>query len=263
MDEETILLRKEGNIATLTLNRPDRLNALDWPSQLLLGRKLDEVEEDDEIRVLIITGAGRAFSAGGDVSAQKGRIGMGVAERRVGMKKNLRNPVKIRNLPIPVIAMVNGVAVGAGCNLALVCDIIIASEKARFSQAFVKVGLVQDYGGSHLLPRLVGTKKACELVFTGDIIDAQEALRIGLVNKVVPAEELENVTKEMCLKIASRAPLGISIAKRSIYDGFERLDLETTLEYEVFTQGFCSDTEDHKEGSTAFLEKREPKFKGK
>lgn len=262
MAEESILLQKEGNIATITLNRPDKLNALDWPAQRLLGKKLDEVAEDNEIRVLIITGAGRAFSAGGDVSAQKGRIGMKVAERRAGFKANLKNPLKIRKMSIPVIAMVNGVAVGAGCNLALACDIIIASEKARFSQAFAKVGLVQDYGGSHLLPRLVGTKKACELVFTGDMIDAKEALRIGLVNKVVPPEGLENATKEMALKIASRAPLAISIAKQSIYDGFEKLDLEATLEYEIYTQGFCSDTDDHKEGSTAFLEKREPEFKG-
>ena len=262
MGEESILLKKDGNIATITLNRPDRLNALDWPAQRLLGQKLDEVAEDSAIRVLLITGAGRAFSAGGDVSAQKGRIGMKVAERRAGFKANLKNPVKIRKMSIPVIAMVNGVAVGAGCNLALACDIIIASEKARFSQAFVKVGLVQDYGGSHLLPRLVGTKKACELVFTGDIIDAQEALRIGLVNKVVPPEDLENVTREMALKIAGRAPLAISIAKQSIYDGFEKFDLETTLEYEAYTQGFCSDTDDHKEGSTAFLEKRDPRFKG-
>ena len=174
----------------------------------------------------------------------------------------LKNPLKIRNLSIPVIAMVNGVAVGAGCNMALACDIIIASEKARFGQAFVKIGLVQDYGGSHLLSRLVGTKKACELVFTGDIIDAREAMNIGMVNKVVPHEELESVTKEMALKIAGRAPLAVSIAKRSIYDAADKFDLETTLEYEMYTQGFCSETEDHKEGSTSFVEKRDPVFKG-
>jgi len=165
-------------------------------------------------------------------------------------------------MTIPVIAMVNGVAVGAGCNLALACDIIIASEKARFGQAFVKVGLVQDYGGSYLLSRQVGTKKACELVFTGDLIDAYEALRIGMVNKVVPEGELESATREMAMRIAMRAPLAVSIAKRSIYDSFDNFDLETALEYEIYTQGFCSDTEDHKEGTTAFLEKREPEFKG-
>jgi len=262
MAEESILLKKEGNIATITLNRPERLNALDWPAQWLFGQKLDEVAGDNDIRALIITGAGRAFCAGGDVSAQKGRIGMKPAERRAGMKRLLKNPLKIRKMTIPVIAMVNGVAVGAGCNMALACDIIIASEKARFSQAFVKVGLVQDFGGSYLLSRQVGTKKACELVFTGDIIDAYEALRIGMVNKVVPEEELENVTREMAMKIASRAPLAVSIAKRSIYDGFDNFDLETALEYEMYTQGLCSDTEDHREGATAFLEKREPEFKG-
>lgn len=262
MAEESILLKKEGNIATITLNRPDRLNALDWPAQGLFGQKLDEVAGDSEMRALIITGAGRAFCAGGDVSAQKGRIGMKVAERRAGLRKLLNNPLKIRKMDIPVIAMVNGVAVGAGCNMALACDIIIASENARFGQAFVKIGLVQDYGGSYLLSRLVGTKKACELVFTGDIIDANEAFRIGMVNKVVPPEELESATKEMAMKIAGRAPLAVSIAKRSIYDAFDKFDLETTLQYEMYTQGFCSDTEDHKEGATAFLEKREPKFKG-
>jgi len=262
MGQESILLRKEGNIATITLNRPERLNALDWPAQGLFGQKLDEVADDDEVRVLIITGEGKAFCAGGDVSAQRGRIGMKPAERRAGMKRLLKNPLKIRKMSIPVIAMVNGVAVGAGCNMALACDIIIASEKARFSQAFVKVGLVQDYGGSYLLSRQVGTKKACELVFTGDLIDAQEALRIGMVNKVVPEGELASATMEMARKMASRAPLAVSIAKRCIYDGFDNFDLETALEYEIYTQGFCSDTDDHKEGTTAFLEKREPEFKG-
>jgi len=263
MGEESILLKKEGNIATITLNRPDRLNALDWPAQRLFGQRLDEVAEDSDIRVLIITGAGRAFCAGGDVSAQKGRIGITVAERREGLKMLQKNPLKIRKMSIPVIGMVNGAAVGAGCNMALACDILIASEKAKFSQAFIKVGLVQDYGGSYLLSRLVGTKKACELVFTGDIIDAKEALRIGMINKVVPPEELESATKEMAVKIAGRAPLAMGITKRSIYDAFDRFDLETALEYEVFTQGFCSETEDHREGSTSFLEKREPEFKGK
>jgi len=262
MEEESILLKKEGSIATIILNRPEKLNALDWPAQILFGQKLDEVAEDKEIRVLIITGAGRAFCAGGDVSAQRDRMSMSVAERRAGLKMVLKNPLKLRRLSIPVIAMVNGVAVGAGCNLALACDIIIASENARFGQAFVKVGLIQDYGGSYLLSRLVGTKKACELVFTGDMIDAREALRIGMINKVVPPEDLEDVTKEMAMKIASRAPLAVSIAKRFIYDAFEKFDLETTLEYEIYTQGFCCDTEDHKEGTAAFLEKREPRFKG-
>nr|HID58283.1 enoyl-CoA hydratase [Desulfobacterales bacterium] len=262
MDEDSILLKKEGNIATITLNRPKKLNALDWPAQVLFGEKLDEVAKDSEIRVLIITGAGRAFCAGGDVSAQRDRMGMSIAERRAGLKTVLKNPLKLRRLSIPVIAMVNGVAVGAGCNLALACDIIIASESARFGQAFVKVGLIQDYGGSYLLSRLVGTKKACELVFTGDMIDAKEALRIGMVNKVVPPDDLDRATKDMARKIASRAPLAVSIAKRFIYDAFEKFDLETTLEYEIYTQGFCCDTEDHKEGTAAFLEKREPRFKG-
>jgi enoyl-CoA hydratase/carnithine racemase len=262
MAEESILLKKDGHIATITLNRPEKLNALDWPAQRLFGQKLDEVSEDSEIRVLIITGEGRAFCAGGDVSAQKARIGMNIAEKRAGGKMLAKNPLKIRKMSIPVIAMVNGVAVGAGCNLALACDIIIASEKARFSQAFVKIGLVQDYGGSYLLSRLVGTKKACELVFTGDMIDAKEAFRIGMVNRVVPADELESTTMEMADKIAGRAPIAVSIAKRSIYDGFEIFDLEDALEYELYTQGFCTSTEDHREGTTAFLEKREPKFKG-
>ncbi|MDY7030298.1 MAG: enoyl-CoA hydratase [Thermodesulfobacteriota bacterium] len=262
MTEESILLKKEGHIATITLNRPEKLNALDWPAQRLFGQILDDVAEDKEMRVLIITGAGRAFCAGGDVSAQKGRIGMKMAEKREGGKMLSKNPLKIRKMPKPVIGMVNGVAVGAGCNLALACDIIIASEKARFGQAFVKVGLAQDYGGSYLLSRLVGTKKACELVFTGDIIDAQEAMRIGLVNKVVPEGELEAATKEMAAKIASRAPLAVEIAKRSIYDAFDRFDLEMALEYENYVQGFLGLTDDHKEGATAFLEKREPQFKG-
>ena len=263
MAEESILLAKEGYIAKIILNRPDKLNALDWPAQLLFAQKLDEVAEDREIRVLIITGAGRAFCAGGDVSAQRERVNLSIAEKREGMKLVSKNPLKIRKLSIPVIAMVNGVAVGAGCNLALACDIVIASEKARFSQAFVKVGLVQDYGGSYLLPTLVGTKKACELVFTGDMIDAHEAMRIGMINTVVPEGELQKVTEEMAAKIADRAPLAVSIAKRSIYDAFERFDLEAALESEVYVQGLLMQTDDHKEGTTAFLEKRDPQFKGR
>lgn len=262
MSEDSILLKKEGYIATITLNRPDKMNALDWPAQALLGQKLDEVEDDEEVRVLIITGNGRAFCAGGDVSAQKSRIGMKIAEKRKGAKMLSKNPLKIRKLHVPVIAMVNGVAVGAGCNMALACDIIIASEKAKFSQAFVKIGLIQDYGGTYLLSRLVGTKKACELVFTGDFVDANEALRIGLVNKVVPADELEKVTREMAETISNRAPLAMTLAKRSIYNAFDSFDLETALDYECYVQGFCCETDDHKEGSTAFVEKRNPEFKG-
>ena len=162
----------------------------------------------------------------------------------------------------PVIASVNGVAAGGGCNLALACDIRIASERARFSEAFTKRGVHPDWGGIYFLPRLVGYAKAAELIFTGNIIDANEALRIGMVNKVVPHEELDIATTELAKKIVKNAPLPISLAKRGLQN-FYKMDLAQVLDYEAYANGICVNTEDRMEGFKAFLEKREPNFLGK
>jgi 2-(1,2-epoxy-1,2-dihydrophenyl)acetyl-CoA isomerase len=168
----------------------------------------------------------------------------------------------INTVEKPVIASVNGVAAGGGCNLALACDIRIASERARFSEAFTKRGVHPDWGGIYFLPRLVGYAKAAELILTGDIIDANEALRIGMVNKVVPHEELNLATKELAKKIVKNAPIPISLAKRGLQN-FYKMDLAQALDYEAYAIGICVNTEDRVEGFKSFLEKREPNFRGR
>ncbi len=168
----------------------------------------------------------------------------------------------INSVEKPVIASVNGVAAGGGCNLALACDIRIASDRARFSEVFVKRGVHPDWGGIYFLPRLVGYSKAAELIFTGDIIDAQEALRIGMINKVVSHDELSMATKELAMKIAKNAPIPISLAKRGLQN-FYKMDLPQAVDYEAFAISICKNSEDQKEGFKSFLEKREPNFVGR
>jgi len=270
MTYQHIILEKEAGIATLTLNRPETLNA--W--NIAMGEEsyvaLDEVRKDDDIRVLIITGADRGFSSGADLSALSG-VGAGPPgfnEGMVGSTMKGRRGVwdltaAICKLPKPVIAAVNGVAAGAGFSVALACDIRIASDKARFSQIFVKRGLIPDSGATFFLPRMVGLAKACELVFTGDMIDAAEAERIGLVSRVVPHDELMKVTRELAERIASGPPITIQLAKMALLRGSVATSLEDQVDHENYVQQMCFATEDFIEGVTAFLQKREPVFKGK
>jgi len=270
MSYEDILLEKEGGVATLTFNRPDTLNA--WNDRM--GEEsvaaLDEVRKDSDVRVLVVTGAGRGVASGAEVSALAG-AGLGTPQFGDGLVgRSMRGQpgvwdvsIAIRNLPKPVIAAVNGVAAGAGLSVALACDIRIASDKARFSQIFVKRGLVPDSGATYFLPRLVGLAKACELVFTGDMIDAAEAERIGLVSRVVPHDDLMKVTWELAERIANGPPITIQLAKMALYKGSVAPDLEGQVYYESLLQSMCFATEDFKEGVQAFLEKREPDFKGR
>lgn len=252
MPFETIILEKEDKVATLSLNRPDVLNAINNAMRRELLAALEDVAADDEVKVLVLTGKGRAFCSGGDVK------GMGMRERMIKPHPII---LKMVSLEKPVISAVNGVAAGAGCNLAMAADIIIASEKASFIQTFVKIGLVPDWGGMFFLPRLVGIYKAKELMLTGDRISAVEAERIGMVNKVVPDEEFQDFVKEYSGRLAKGAPKSMAMIKKTL-NVTQNSDIDTVLALEYQAQTICRETADHKEGIAAFKEKRAPEFTG-
>jgi 2-(1,2-epoxy-1,2-dihydrophenyl)acetyl-CoA isomerase len=258
---QNITLAKEDKIAWLTLNRPDKLNALVGTAREEIFAALTDAATDDNIRAICITGAGKGFCAGGDINYMASLQETNDTEAFRKLLESGRKVVtKVREIEKPVVAMINGIAAGAGLNLALASDIRIASESARFSQAFIKIGLHPDWGGTFFLPRLIGTARACELIFTGDLIDAQTAYRIGLVNQVVADNDLKATTLTLLKKLASRPKEALALAKRSIYQGIEQ-NLDTMLDYETAAQTKCFESEDAREGIKAFLERREPQFK--
>ncbi len=257
MELNYILLNKDENIGILTINRPKALNALNSEVLDELNKAIDQVIEDDNIHILIITGEGKAFVAGADIGQMKD---MDVFEAREFAKKGLSIFRKIELMEKPVIAAVNGYALGGGCELAMACDIRIASDKAKFGQPEVGLGITPGFGGTQRLARIVGIPKAKELIFTGETINAEEALRIGLVNKVVAAESLMEEALTMARKIASKGQLAVRYSKVAINRGIET-DIETGLAMERELFGLCFATEDQKEGMGAFLEKRSPNFK--
>jgi 2-(1,2-epoxy-1,2-dihydrophenyl)acetyl-CoA isomerase len=261
MGYKTLILTRDKGVATVTLNRPEVLNALNTKLSEELGLAIEEVSRDAGVRVLVITGAGRGFCAGGDMKDLPISAGNMVASTEA-LEAWHKILLSIRRLEKPVIAAVNGVAVGAGLDLALMCDMRIASENARFGEAYVRVGGVPDSGGTYLLPRLIGTARACEMLFTGDIIDAGEAEKIGLVNKVVPADKLESATNELAARLAAGPPVSIGLIKRAVYMSTSQ-DIESALRYVALMTGLCLQTEDAKEGIAAFAEKRPPVFQGK
>ena len=225
--------------------------------ELLLA--LDEIEANPAARVVILTGAGGHFCAGGDVTNMRQRSTAADGQVRVGLLN--RAVLRLVNFPLPTIAMVDGYAVGAGSNLALCCDLIVASERAQFGELFCKIGLAVDGGGTWLLPRPVGMARAKELVFTGDVIDAGEAMRIGLVNRVVRVADLASATPELAEKIAAGPPLALRLDKQALNRAASG-DLAAALEVEALSQGLAVASDDHREGVAAFFEKRPPKFSG-
>ena len=258
-----ILEGKHDGIAMLVLNRPERLNALNVELGMVLNEALGRLATDESVGVVVITGAGRAFCAGGDLGALgKSRQSGSIAEVEPLLRAGMQMVVRMRTMPQPVIAAVNGAAAGAGLNIALAADIRIAAEEATFGQTFARVGLFPDYGGTYFLPQLVGHAKAAELFYTGDIIDSKTALAIGLVNQVVPAAQLEAEVKALAQKIAHGPSLAIRAVKRKLFARGEK-ELTEALENEVREQMRCFLSEDCSEGIRAFFEKRPPKFQGK
>jgi 2-(1,2-epoxy-1,2-dihydrophenyl)acetyl-CoA isomerase len=257
MGYQTLLVERSGAVVTVTLNRPEARNALDMTMRRELVAALDEVEADPSARVVVLTGAGGHFCAGGDVKSM--RTSSTAAEGRARVAALNQLVMRLVEFPLPVVAMVDGFAVGAGCNLALCCDLIIASDRARFGEVFGKIGLVPDGGGSWLLSRVVGLPRAKELIFTADIVDAAEAARIGLVNRVVPASELREATRALAERIAQGPPKVLAMAKHMV-NRAAASDLATALDVEAFSQAIAITGDEHREGLAAFFEKRPAKF---
>ena len=261
---DQILFEIKDKIATITLNRPEALNAFSEEMIQAWVDALRECRDRDDVNVVVLTGAGRAFSAGGDVKAMKDnpeRNDPYLAKRRLwDMVQHV--PKTLLELDKPTIAAVNGPATGAGMDMASMCDIRIAGESARFAESYVRMGLVPGAGGCWFLPRLVGMPKALELLFTADFVEAQEALEIGLVNHVYPDEELMEQTYKLALKIARRAPISVRLIKRATYQG-QKVDLVTHLDQISSHMTIARSSEDHMEAVDAFLEKRHPEFKGR
>ena len=277
-DQDVVLFDKEDSTAIVTFNRPEKLNALNWECYQRMRSIIEQIAGDDEVRVVVVTGNGRAFCAGADVT---GGEMPGIRKRKEMTASNpsyksverasaptfdigaSMDSWRFNNIPKITIAAINGPAVGLGCEITLHCDIRIAAESARWGEVFVLRGLVPDTGaGTWLLPRIVGLSKALELVCSGEIVDAQEMLRIGLVTRIVPNEELLPAAKEMAKKFLKGSPLAVQMAKQLIYRGLERTTLEHLRDNRIALD-LISNTEDHTEGVRSFLEKREPQWKGR
>jgi len=256
---ETIIYEKKDHVTWITFNRPEVLNAQNDQLRRELAQALDQARNDEEIFVVVITGAGdRSFSAGVDINEWT-KISFADRLKRWGIKTHID---LIREMPKPTIAMVNGFALGGGNEIALACDIIIASDNAQFGQPEIRIGLIPGAGGTQMLPRLIGEKKAKELVFTGRPISAQEALELGLVNQVVPKEKLRETVEGFVSVLLKQSPILLKIAKMAINKSLETT-LSTGLAYEKDLFTLCFGTEDQKEGAKAFLEKRKPSYKGR
>jgi enoyl-CoA hydratase len=258
MAYETLTFAIADRIATITVNRPDKLNALNDRVIAELGLAIDSVRDDPDVAGVILTGAGRAFVAGADI-AQLEKLG-GVATKALALRGQdvFR---RFETSPKPVIAAINGFALGGGCELAMACHIRLASDAAKFGQPEVKLGVTPGYGGTQRLPRLVGKGRALQLLLTGEMIDAQEALRIGLVNRVVPAAELFPAATAMLQTILANAPLAIAHCIEVVNAGYD-LPLADALTLEATAFGLLAATDDKREGTRAFLEKRAAKFTG-
>jgi enoyl-CoA hydratase len=263
MDFQDVIVEKLDNVGRITINRPDQLNAISRRTLEEMEHALKEFRNDQTIRVIILTGAGeKAFCAGADL---KGGIFTpetdsvrGARLARMGQEFT----EMIEKYEKPVIAAVNGLALGGGCEIALACDMIVASENAQFGQPEINIGLIPGWGGTQRLPRLIGRNRAKELIFTGDRLTAKQAEQIGMVSRVVPPNRLQETALELARKMTSKSPVMLKLAKQAINRGIE-MDLNSGLAEEVRAFRVCFTTQDFKEGLTAFLEKRQPKFEGK
>src|ERR1043166_1115190 len=263
MHNDQILVTEDSGIVTITLNRPERLNAFIGHMRRDLGEALEEAGSDPDVRVVVLTGAGRGFCAGGDVNFMAELVERNDAEEFARLLGAARRVIlAIRHMTKPVIASINGPAVGAGFNLALACDLRVASTDATFAQSFVKIGFHPDWGGTYFLPRMIPANIACEMFFLGDAIDAQRAFQLGLVNKVVAPEDLEMETRKLAERLRDSAAVSIAGSKHAVYAS-EHDTLEQMLQYEVDAQLRCFESEDGAEGVRAFLEKRPPRFQGR
>ncbi len=257
---ELIALNISEGIGTITLNRPDKYNAFIREMALGFQDALDQCERDESVRVICITGQGKAFSAGQDLQEA-------IAENDLGLNRIISehyNPLitRIRNIGKPIVAAVNGIAAGASANIALACDVVIASKSAAFLQAFTHIGLIPDSGGTYFLPRIVGHQKASSMIILGDKISADEAERHGMVYKVFEDEEFEEATKKLCSKLAEMPTYGIALAKQALNKTWSNnLEEQLALEHELQTK--AGQSEDYIEGVTAFVEKRKANFKGR
>ncbi|MBI4186099.1 MAG: enoyl-CoA hydratase/isomerase family protein [Chloroflexi bacterium] len=265
MHYEDLLLEKKDGVATIILNVPDKRNAITTQMRKSLISAVSEIAQDDAVRAVIITGASSAFCAGGDIQALKARIdGTMTAESRYERLRRVGNWIEIfPRLDKPVIAAINGPALGAGFSLAMSCDIRIASVKAKFGSAFILLGLVPDCALTYFLPRATGISKALELMFTGVTIDAEEAKSLGIVSRVVPHDDLMKTAHELAARIVEQAPIAIELTKRLVYRSVID-DAARHIDWETYAQQLCWRTEDFKESARAFLEKRpRPSFRGR
>ncbi len=262
-----IKIERSGAVATLTLNRPEAMNALGKVGDGdAISQACNEIADDSNIRCAILTGEGRAFSAGGDVKAMKQRTGAfegSANDIREGYRRNIHKVVKsLYNLEVPLIAAVNGAAIGLGCDIACMADIRIASDKAKFGVTFLKLGLIPGDGGAWLLPRIIGSARAAELLFSGDVIDAETADRWGLISRVVPADELMNEAMSLATRIANQPPQSLRMAKVLMRHGVNS-NYDTIMEMSAASQAIMHLTEDHMEGVDSIIEKRPAKFIGR
>jgi 2-(1,2-epoxy-1,2-dihydrophenyl)acetyl-CoA isomerase len=259
---ETVLYEKDSGVATVSLNRPEKLNAFDATMHEELRAALDSAAADEEVRCVVLRGEGRGFSAGADLA----EVVQG-AEGDPDLGEYLRSTYsrlvkRIVATEKPIVAALHGPVYGAGVGIALACDLRIAAESAKFSVAFIKIGLMPDAGVTFFLPRVVGLGRAMQMSMLGDAVDAEEAYRIGLVNKVVSEDALAEETRKLAEQLAAMPTRALGRIKHSLYASFET-DLETALEHEAEGQTFCGHTHDHKEGVAAFFEKRRPEFTGR
>jgi enoyl-CoA hydratase len=259
MDYVNLIVEKRGPVAVVTVNRPDKLNALNVRTREEILAAFKDLAEDRDVRVIVMKGAGeKAFIAGADISEFSGNTAL---EQREIMRRS-RAFDAMEDCPKPVIAMIQGYALGGGCELAMACDLRIASSKAKFGQPEIKLGLIPGGGGTQRLPRLIGEGKALELILTGDMIDAEEARRLGLVNQVVAPEDLETRTMELAARIAEMSQVALAVAKKAVKNA-ARMNLAAGLEAESDLFALCYSSADREAGVSAFLEKRKPVFTGK